>query len=327
MPRLSVCRARARLPLAALVALVVGTCAAAGIACAAAGDPVFPPAARLGLAPPPDFVVSSTFLGYRHKEKQASILMMELPGYAFDAVEKQLKAEIEHAPNVAVERRDAALKNGGHGFVLSSKVSSAQGPVFKWTLVAQIRDATAVVTAIIPEAVKEVASDAAVRAALNSVTVRDVPFAEQMAVLPFTLNDLAGFRLVRVQPGFAAMLTDGAKNSIESTEQPLMIITILPGPAPEPGDRDRYAHRLFTQIPGLKDVEFQRAGPLRMINSAGHEIVADAKDAKDGGAVGAVQWLRFGSGAVMRIVAMSRKDTWEKNFQRFRALRDGIQPK
>jgi hypothetical protein len=271
--------------------------------------------------------LSRNFLGYHHKEKQASILMAEFPGYAFDSVEKQLNAEIEHSPNVPVERRDATLKNGGHGFVLFSKVNSAQGPVLKWMLVARIRDTTALVTAIIPEAVKEVASDDAVRAALNSVTVRDVPFDEQMSLLPFTLNNLAGFRLVRVQPGRAAMLTDGPQNSIESTEQPLVIISILPGPAPEVADRDLYARRLFTQIPGLKDVDFQRAGPLRMINSAGYEIVANAKDAKDGGAIGVVQWLRLGSGATMRIVAMSRKDAWEKNFQRFRALRDGVQPK
>jgi hypothetical protein len=288
---------------------------------------VFPPASRIGLVPPPDFVVAPNFLGYRHKDKQAAILMLQLPGYAFDSVVKQIDAEIARSPNVPIERRDVTLKDGGHGFVLFSKLGSAQGPLLKWTLVGQIRDVTAMVTVTFPEAVKEVASDAAVRAALASLTVRDVPVAEQMSVLPFTLDNLAGFRLVRVQPGRAAMLTDGPKDSIESTEQPLVMITVLPGPPPEPDKRGPLARRLFTQIPGIKDVKIQRSEPLRIANSSGYETVTDAKDIKDGGDIGVVQWLRFGSGATLRIIAMSRKDSWEKNFKRFRALRDGIQPK
>jgi hypothetical protein len=41
-----------------------------------------------------------------------------------------------------------------------------------------------------------------------------------------------------------------------------------------------------------------------------------------------VQWLRFGSGnATMRIIASSPRDDWPKSFPRFRAVRDGIQPR
>ncbi|MDB5567653.1 MAG: hypothetical protein JWP84_4219, partial [Tardiphaga sp.] len=41
-----------------------------------------------------------------------------------------------------------------------------------------------------------------------------------------------------------------------------------------------------------------------------------------------VQWLRFGSGNVaMRIIASSPREEWPKAFPRFRAVRDGIQPR
>jgi hypothetical protein len=38
-----------------------------------------------------------------------------------------------------------------------------------------------------------------------------------------------------------------------------------------------------------------------------------------------VQWLRFGSGGFLRIVAISPSDQWDTMFERFRAIRDGIE--
>ena len=55
-----------------------------------AADPVFPAGSRIGLVPPPGFVVSKNFPGFEHAEKQASILVAELPGYAFESIEKEV---------------------------------------------------------------------------------------------------------------------------------------------------------------------------------------------------------------------------------------------
>jgi hypothetical protein len=37
-----------------------------------------------------------------------------------------------------------------------------------------------------------------------------------------------------------------------------------------------------------------------------------------------VQWLRFGTGGYLRIVAVSPSEDWDTMFARFRAVRDGI---
>src|SRR5207249_4693340 len=69
----------------------------------------------------------------------------------------------------------------------------------KWVLVASSPDLTAVVTVQVPETESATYPDAAVRAALATLTVRaNVPVEEQLGVLPFTLRDLAGFRIIRV---------------------------------------------------------------------------------------------------------------------------------
>ena len=40
--------------------------------------------------------------------------------------------------------------------------------------------------------------------------------------------------------------------------------------------------------------------------------------------VAVVQWLRFGTGGFMRVLGVAPKDDWDKLFNRFRAVRDGV---
>jgi hypothetical protein len=309
--------------------LAIGTAAALLLASSPArtADAVFPPASRLGLAPPPGFVVSSNFLGFQHSDKQATILMAELPGYAFETIEKEVAAELKKDQTGSATRTDVTFKDG-RGFVLFAKPTSPQGPVLKWTMVANVDNATAIVTVLIPEAVQDVASDQAVRASLASLALRTVPLDEQLSVLPFALNQLAGFRLVRVQPGTAAMLTDGPNDGVEASEQPLLVISIVHAPThPQPAERDGFARRLFGDVPGLKEVRVTRSEPMRVAGQQGHEILVEAKDAKTDKDINAVQWLRFGSGTLMRVVGVARKDGWAETFRRFRDVRDGLGPK
>ena len=91
--------------------------------------------------------------------------------------------------------------------------------------------------------------------------------------------------------------------------------------------RDGMARRLMGETPGLKDMKMIRSGGLRIANQQGHEILVEAKDAKSGTEVQAVQWLRFGSGTLLRIVGVARKDGWDATFARFRKVRDGVGPK
>jgi len=53
----------------------------------------------------------------------------------------------------------------------------------------------------------------------------------------------------------------------------------------------------------------------------------DAVSGKDNTPVTIVQWLRFGGQTSLRIIGSSPRDDWAKAFPRFRAVRDGIQPR
>lgn len=316
--------------LAPAFCLLVAVVAVTGVSGknASATEPLFPATLRVGLTPPPGFVLSATFVGFQHNDKQARIGVAELPAYAFDVLDKQVADELEKNPGKAV-RREFKLNEGGKAFLVFAAQTSPQGPILQWTMVASLRDTTAVVTALIPEAIKEVASEEALEKSFASLTVRAaVPVEEQLSVLPFSMRELAGYRIVRVQPGVAAMLTDGAKDAVETSEQPLMLISIAPSPTqPRPEERDGLARRLIADVPGVKEIRVVRSEPLRISGQQGHELLIEAKDAKSDVDVSMVQWLRFGSGTLLRILAIARKDTWDGHYPRFRQVRDGIGPK
>ena len=67
--------------------------------------------------------------------------------------------------------------------------------------------------------------------------------------------------------------------------------------------------------------------PLRIDGMPGYETRIDAISGKDNTPVTVVQWLRFGSSSALRIIGSAPRDQWAKAFPRFRAVRDGIQPR
>ena len=84
----------------------------------------------------------------------------------------------------------------------------------------------------VPEAARAVYSDAVIRKALASVTFRPTPIQEQLGMLPFKLNELAGFRVMQAMPRGGVILTDGPTDDIN--KQPYIIVSVGPGAPSEP---------------------------------------------------------------------------------------------
>ena len=87
------------------------------------------------------------------------------------------------------------------------------------------------------------------------------------------------------------------------------------------------AQQLTSSIPGLANLRTTSAEPMRIGGLAGYETRIEATGAGSIGPVNMVQWLRFTGGATLRIVGSSKKDDWSESFTRFRAVRDGIEPR
>jgi hypothetical protein len=163
-----------------------------------AADPVFPPGSRIGLVPPAGMAPSTAFTGFEDSERHAVIVLSELAGSSYPDVEKEFSSEGMRAGGMEVERReDIALKDGP-GFLIIARQRLSGTLVHRWALVLSSAAVTAIITTTIPQPAKDAYPDSALRVALSSVTIRaEVPVEEQLAALPYSLGNLAEFRLLR----------------------------------------------------------------------------------------------------------------------------------
>ncbi len=180
----------------------------------------------------------------------------------------------------------------------------------------------------VPENAWKIYSDDAVRQMFASAVVRkEVPADEQLGLLPFKMTDLAEFKNVRtLQPGAAVIIADGDETT-GFEPAPFMIVGMIGQSAATPDDRSRLAQQIVSSIPGVRDGRITMSEPVRIDGQPGFETRIDAISGKDNVPVTIVQWLRFGGGSSLRIIGSAPRDQWAKAFPRFRAVRDGIQPR
>jgi hypothetical protein len=217
---------------------------------------------------------------------------------------------------------------GGEGLLIGARQSENGVTMRKWALLARTADMTVILVATLPDAAKDSYPDAALRSALGSVIVRPkLPPEEMLAILPYRLSDLGGFRLLRASPAGTAVLTLGPADTTLPAEQPYFTIALRAAEPPQAAERDRFALRALTAFAGRPDLRVVNAGPVRVGGELGHEIVAESRDLRTGDELMLVQWLRFGVSGFVQMFGTARKDQWSAVLPRMRMLRDGFAPR
>ncbi|TAK46743.1 MAG: hypothetical protein EPO23_13860 [Xanthobacteraceae bacterium] len=308
---------------------------------AAAADPLYPAGSRVGLEPAEGLVAAKTFSGFEDSARGVKLLLADLPPGAFAAFEQAAKDQARDRTKDRTKgqtKGSAKAKSGAATTVRPESFATAAGTGYlsretvaaaaarRWTLIAPAADAAVYVLMEIPDAAAAAYPDDAVRRMLATLTVRDeIPAAEQIEQLPFKMRDLADFRTVRTLiPHSAILLTDGTDDSTPEDAPYIVVSTGTGGPA-QADDRGRFANNLLTSIPGLRDSRVVSSEPIRIGGLSGYETRIEGTGATKNTPMVLVQWLRFGAGGFLRIVAGSSKDNWPQAFPRFRAVRDGIE--
>jgi len=235
---------------------------------------------------------------------------------------------------VNLEKRESMQFSFGRGILLTGRqVGADKARYRKWLLVASATDFTVLVTVQIPEQDKSY-PDQVVRAALVSLAVRaQVPEAEELSLLPFSVGDLAGFHVDGVLRGRALMLSDPApakdpaKPDSDKGLQARLLIAALPGGPREPEEYANFARVSFDQIGGLREIQITYSEPLRIDGQSGYQTMADAKDVHSGADVKVVQWLRFGSGGYLQLIGVAPASGWTGALARLRTVRDSLDNK
>jgi hypothetical protein len=308
-----------------LVLLIAAWAGLAALNPAGAATVSFPKDSRIGLVlPPGDLQPSTHFPGFEDSAHHVTITLLDLPGPAYEQVEQSAFGET--VKGLTVEKRELFPFAGGIGYLITGRAEIDGKKVRSWyllvnTVARETGRIAAFIRVHVPEDARSAYPDAAIRAALKSVTFRAPPLAALLDHLLFKIKDRAGFRVMRVAPPTLAMLIDGPVN--DPTKHPYMVISLSRGAPSEPTAQARFARDLMVTAP-LKDIAVTSMESMRIGGRPGIEVRANAKG-PDGAPLALVQWLRFGGASTfLRVIGVGPSADWDKLFPRFRAVRDGI---
>ena len=298
----------------------------AAIGPAAAADPVYPPTIRVGVVPLVGLNPAKTFTGFETEDQGVKVLITELPAAAYGEVENAFKSNPAGFTGVKPESIETAA---GTAYYTAESAKDGANNVRRYSMIIPGGTFSGYVAVQVPEKASKIYTDDAVRQMFASAVVRkEVPVEEQLGSLPFKVSELGGFKNVRTLTVGAAIIVADGNEETGFEAAPFMVIGLI-GTAPtQPEDRGRFAQQAATQIPGVRDARITMSEPMRIDGAPGYETRIDATSGKDNTSVTVVQWLRFGSGnSALRIIGSAPRDEWPKAFPRFRAVRDGIQPR
>jgi hypothetical protein len=289
-----------------------------------AAEAVFPPGVRVGLTPLAGLVLSKTFSGFESEDHRVKVLMTELPASAYDQVKSAFSA---HSAALSRLKPQSIETSAGLAYYTTETAKSGATTMQRYSMVVPGGTFSGYVAVQVPEDATKVYPDDAIRRMFASAVIRKkVPVAEQLGMMPFKVTELGHFKTIRTLAPGALVLADGnATTGFEPA--PFMIIGIIAARPREPGDRGRFARDVASQIPGVHEARITVSEPIRINGVPAYETRMDATSGKHNTSVTIVQWLRFGNQSTLRIIGSAPRDQWSTAFPRFRAVRDGIQPR
>ena len=310
------------------VALLVATaCLAFGLVSgpAFAADPVFPPGMRVGLTPLVGLSRAKSFVGFETEDQGVKVLVAELPAEAYGEVMNAFKTNPAGTGGIKPESIETPA---GLAYYTAENARDGATNVRRYSMILPGGTFSGYIAVQVPENAGKIYNDDAVRQMFASATIRkEVPVDEQLGLMPFKISELGDFKNVRtLAPGAAIILADGDEASGFEIA-PFMVLGVIGSAPAQPDDRGRFAQQAATTIPGVRDARITMSEPIRIDGMPGYETRIDATSGKDNTSVTVVQWLRFGGQNTLRIIGSAPRDVWTKAFPRFRAVRDGLQPR
>ena len=270
-------------------------------------------------------IPAKSFIGFETEDHGVKVLVTDLPAEAYGEVANAFKANPGGSGGVKPESIETAA---GLAYYTVENAKDGATNVRRYSMILPGPTFSGYVAVQVPENASKIYTDDAIRQMFATAVIRNqVPVDEQLGLLPFKLAELSDFKNVRtLAPGVALILADGdEKTGFEVA--PFMIVGIIGSTPSQPDDRGRFAQQIAGTIPGVRDGKITMSEPVRIDGQAGYETRIDATSGKDNTPVTIVQWLRFGGGSTLRIIGSSPRDDWATAFPRFRAVRDGIQPR
>jgi hypothetical protein len=290
-----------------------------------AADPVYPAGVRVGMTPLVGLAPATKFAGFQTEDESVKVLVAELPAEAYGEVASAFKANPGGVGGIKPETLETSA---GVAYYTAEDAKDTTGTVRRYSMILSGGTFSGYVAVQVPENAAKIYNNEAIRQMFASAVIRtEVPVQEQLGLMPFNTTELSDFKNVRtIGAGAALVLADGNEaTGLEAA--PFMVIGLMSSAPATPEDRGRFAQQSATTIPGIRDARLTMSEPVRISGIPGYETRIDATSGKDNTPVTVVQWLRYGGSSTLRIIGSAPRDQWQTALTRFRAVRDGIQPR
>ena len=270
-------------------------------------------------------VPAKAFTGFETEDQSVKVLIAELPTAAYGEVMNAFKTN----PAIANGAKPESLEtSAGTAYYTAETAKSGSGVFRHYSMILSGGTFSGYVDVQVPENATKIYSDDAVRQMLASAVIRkEVPIDEQLALMPFKVAISATSRMFVRSGRPAPCCSPMAMRPPASRLAPFMVIGLMAATPTQPDDRARFAEQAARAIPGMHTGRITMSEPVRIDGMAGYETRIDATSGRNDTPVTLVQWLRFGGQGSLRIIGSAPRDQWEKAFPRFRAVRDGIEPR
>ena len=289
-----------------------------------AADQIFPPGARIGITPLVGLVAAKNFSGFETEDQSVKVLIAELPAAAYGEVTNAFKTN----PAAAAAKPESLETGAGTAYYTVENARNAAGTIRHYAMILSGGTFSGYVDVQVPENATKIYSDDAIRQMFSSAVIRkEVPVDEQLSLMPFKVGNLGDFKNVRALGATGALLLADGDETTGFEAAPFMVIGLMAAAPTQPDDRARFAEQAARAIPGMHSGRITMSEPVRIDGMAGFETRIDGTSGRNDTQVTLVQWLRFGTQGSMRIIGSAPRDQWEKAFPRFRAVRDGIEPR
>jgi hypothetical protein len=164
-----------------------------------------------------------------------------------------------------------------------------------------------------------------VRKTLLSLQIRPpATMGEQLAALPFTIGDTAGYHVDRTIENKAAVLSSDAA---DPQGRAVFFAMAMPDRIPPADQANAFARQGLSSLNDIDGVEVESERMIDLGGQQGHELVVRGNDRATGTPMFAIQWLRPTPSGLLRYVGVGADASRETLKADFARLRDAIAPK
>jgi hypothetical protein len=263
------------------------------------------PGTSVALAPPVGFIASGRFPGFENPELQASIMVTEIPG-SFDELTRGMTPPGLASRGMTLISSMTPPIPGKRALLLHVAQTSAGTAYLKWMLVFGDPKASVMIVATFPKSAEAKLTEAMKTSVLSAVPSPAAPV-DHFEGLSFRISPTTVFKIAGRMSNLL-LLNESGSMAPQGPDAALFVVGRSLGAVPGDGLR-AFAEARAKQIPQLRNLLILRQAPVTIDKIAGHELVAEGKDAATGTMVTVYQVLlpdRGGYILMQGMVASSR---------------------